>query len=137
MLQRAQTETLYPGMWQIITGKIKRKEKAVATALRELREETGLTAERFWVVPIVGSFFDPRSDSVQMTPLFAAEVSIAAEPTLSEEHERYEWANLNRACELLVWPGHLNAVQAVNTYIVAEREAAGLSELKTKSQKGK
>lgn len=137
MLKRAATESLYPGMWQIITGKIKRTEKAFVAGVRELKEETGLTADRFWTVPMVGSFFDPVRDRVQMCPLFAVEVPASAEPVLSEEHECYEWAAPARARELLVWPGHLGAVQMVLDYIITGRKAASLSEIKTKPQKGK
>ncbi len=130
MLKRSPTEKLYPGMWQIVTGKIRRTEKALHAALRELREETGLPAKRFWVAPIVGSFFDPLGDAVQMCPLFAAEIAPSAEPVLSKEHQQYVWATFKKAQELLVWPGHLDAVRIVRNYIVAEREAASLTEIK-------
>ena len=130
MLKRSLTEELYPGMWQILTGKIKQSEKATHAALRELREETGLAAHRFWVAPIVGSFFDPRENSVQLCPLFAAEVGSADVPVLSIEHDEYEWASAAKARKLLVWPGHLDAVQIVENYIVANREAASLTEIK-------
>lgn len=83
-----------------------------------------------WVAPMVGSFFDRLEDSVQMCPLFAVEVAALAEPVLSKEHQQYEWATLKRARELLVWPGHLDAVQIVRSYIVGAREAASLTEIK-------
>ena len=131
LLKRSSGEKLYPGMWQIITGKIKRGEKAMSAALRELMEETGFSAIRFWVAPIVGSFFDPSKDRVQMCPLFAAEVASSASPKLSEEHQEYEWASFKRTQELLVWPGHLDAVKIVRDFIVAGREAASLTELES------
>jgi dihydroneopterin triphosphate diphosphatase len=137
LLKRSSEEKLYPNMWQIITGKIKRAEKAMHAALRELYEETSLPVRRFWVAPIVGSFFDPVANKVQMCPLFAVEVASTAMPALSKEHQQYEWATAKRVRELLVWPGHLEAVQIVQKYIVAGREAAILTELKPQLQKGK
>lgn len=137
MLRRAKTEKVYPGMWQIVTGKIKRGEKAVWAAVRELREETGLQPAHLWIAPIVGSFFDAGRDTVHMCPLFIAEVKEQAEPVLSKEHEAFEWAIPDRAHELLVWPGHHNAVRVALEYIIPGGEAAILSEQKTrKSLKG-
>lgn len=99
-------------------------------ALRELHEETALAAKRFWVAPIVGSFFDPMKDAIQFCPLFVVEVASDAEPRLSKEHQKYEWVTHKRARDLLVWPGHLDAVKVVRKYIIAEREAASLTEMK-------
>ena len=137
MLRRAPSETLYPNMWQIITGKIKRAERALNAGLRELHEETGLKAKRFWVAPVVGSFFDPLGDNVQLCPLFAVEVAPSAEPVLSKEHCQYEWASFKRTRKLLVWPGHLEAVRIVRSYIVQEREASRLTEIRTKGAERK
>jgi 8-oxo-dGTP pyrophosphatase MutT (NUDIX family) len=131
LLKRSTDEKLYPGMWQIITGTIQVGEKAIHAAVRELKEETGCSAIRFWIAPIVGSFFDPRKDRVQMCPLFAAEVAPTEEPALSDEHQEFEWASLKRTQELLVWPGHRDAVKVVRDFIVAGREAAGLTEIET------
>ena len=44
LLQRQEGESLHPGMWQIITGTIDEGERALDTARRELKEETGLSA---------------------------------------------------------------------------------------------
>ncbi len=130
ILKRSSTEKLYPNMWQIITGKVKRAEKPVHAALRELREETGLSARRFWVAPMVDSFYDPLGNTVEMCPVFAAEVSTSAEPTLSGEHQAYAWATSRRATDLLVWPKHIEAVRMVRDYIIAGREASRLTEIR-------
>jgi len=65
-----------------------------------------------------------------MCPLFAVQVAPSAEPVLSSEHQQYVWATFKKAQELLVWPGHLDAVRIVRNYIVAERQAASLTEIK-------
>ena len=41
LLKRSETE-IYPGLWQMVSGKIQVNEKAYQTALREIKEETGL-----------------------------------------------------------------------------------------------
>jgi 8-oxo-dGTP pyrophosphatase MutT (NUDIX family) len=128
VLRRSSTEKLYPDIWQIVTGRIRRGENTVKAALRELREETSLPVSRFWTVPLVGSFFDSKEDAIQIYPLFAAEVSTTAEPILSREHQEYKWVTLKRALNLLVWPGHHAAVQTVHSFVVSGREAARLTE---------
>jgi len=39
----------YPGLWQMVTGKIKPYEKAYQTAMREIKEETGLVPVQLWL----------------------------------------------------------------------------------------
>jgi dATP pyrophosphohydrolase len=137
VLQRAESERLYPGMWQIITGRIRRSEKAAKAALRELREETGLTPERLWIAPLVSSFFSLAGDRVELCPLFAVEVGRAAEPLLSKEHQQYEWATFERTKSLLVWPGHHESVRLVMDYIVNGSEAGRLTEIKPEARERK
>ena len=45
------------GLWTIPTGAVKKKETVTACAIRECREETGLTVE---LTGLVGVFSDPR-----------------------------------------------------------------------------
>ena len=42
LLRRSAHDSL-PGVWQPVTGRIHRRESALAAAAREVREETGLT----------------------------------------------------------------------------------------------
>ena len=52
LLKRAENQ-VYPGLWQMVTGKIEDNEKAYQTAIREIKEETGLTPLQLWVAPTI------------------------------------------------------------------------------------
>jgi dATP pyrophosphohydrolase len=120
---------MYPGIWQLVTGSMKAGERAVDAAMREFREETGMSAKRFWVVPFVNSFYVPIHDAIHLSPVFAMEVEKEALVALSSEHQDYRWCSFEEAKQKLVWPGHRHAVQLVHEYIVGGQEAAGLLSL--------
>jgi 8-oxo-dGTP pyrophosphatase MutT (NUDIX family) len=130
LLQRAHNEELYPNSWQIVSGGSEAGETAIATALRELHEETQLAPERMWTVPHLNVFYDPRNDVIQHSPVFAVEVAPNAEPVLSHEHQAFEWCQLVRAKKLLVWPGQVGALEITHDYIVGGRPAAALTEIR-------
>lgn len=129
LLHRAHDEELYPDSWQIASGGIEDGETAIATALRELQEETQLAVRRMWVVPHVNVFYDPRRDVIQNSVVFAVATDADAEPVLSHEHQAYEWCAVDRAKQLLVWPGQVTALEITHEYIVKGKAAARLAEI--------
>ncbi len=129
LLQRAEDEELYPGLWQIVTGSMKKNESAEKAACRELEEETGLFIKRFWTVPIVDSYFDARNDAVQMVPVFAAEVDAALDVRLSHEHQQFDWLTFAAAKDRVVWPGQRQAIETVHEFIAGVKDAARLLEI--------
>ena len=129
LLQRAETEKLYPGIWQFVTGSIEKGEKAVDAALREVAEETGLKPKAFWVVPYVNSFYDPNWDSVNLSPAFAAEVVSSSKPALSDEHSMFQWCGYNEAMKKLVWPGQRECLKITHEYIVKNATAGKLTRI--------
>lgn len=116
LLKRAENE-VYPGLWQMVSGRINPDEPAYLAAIRELEEETGLLPIKMWVVPTVNSFYYPKDDSVTMIPVFLFEVPYEGEVQLSEEHTEYLWAAADAATERLAWPGQRNAVRIITEYI--------------------
>lgn len=129
VLRRSPQVSLFPGIWQIITGRIEAGEHAVHAAEREVREETGLAAERFWSLPFINSFYEPVHDIVHLCPHFAVQVVGDAEVRLSEEHEEFEWCQFERAQTLLLWTGQRTGVRIVETQIVQGTEESRLLEI--------
>jgi len=130
LLKRADYQ-VYPGLWQMVTGKIKESEKAYQTAIREIKEETGLTPLQLWVAPTVNSFYEPKDEYICLLPVFAAIVE-ADTIQLSDEHTEYKWVNKSEAQKLLAWEGQRKAVQIIEDYFLNEKSFFHFVEIKLK-----
>ena len=131
VLKRAAGDKLFPGIWQIVTGVIEKGEHAVHAVVREMKEETGLSPQRLWRLPLVNSFYDSGRDVIHLCPHFAAEVASTAMPRLSHEHEAFEWCAFDRAQSLLPWSGQRAGIKAVETQIVTGSHESMLLEIPT------
>jgi len=100
IIKRCDTDTIYPGIWQIVTGKIEPGEKAYETALREIKEETGLKQERLFVIPHTTTFYSPEQDAVSLVPLFFC-MTREKNVTLSKEHSDFKWLDAEKASKKL------------------------------------
>lgn len=129
MLRRSKSEKLYPDAWQTVTGSMEAGETPMQSALRELKEETGYTPQKLWVVPLVNTFYSVRQDAINHTVVFAAQVPSTSVPILSKEHHQFLWCSINKAKELCVWPGQRKALEIVHEFIVRGKQAAEFSEI--------
>src|SRR5262245_12816178 len=93
----------YQGSWQTVYGGIHARESAVVAALRELKEETGLTPIAMWQVEYLESFYFKPHDYVLLMPVFAVEVSKSAVITLNEEHDDLRWVAEARIDSSFMW----------------------------------
>jgi dihydroneopterin triphosphate diphosphatase len=130
VLKRASNNKVYPGLWQMINGKIKSTEKAYETALRELKEETGLTPVKLWTVPSVNLFYTPENDSITIIPVFAAKVKDSAKVIISKEHSEFQWLVPSKAKRKLAWAGQRKSVDLIAKYFLDERKYFDLIEIK-------
>jgi len=115
LLKRAEKE-IYPGLWQMVTGKVEEGETAYQTALREIKEETGLKPERLWVVPNVNTFYSHEINAISMLPVFAAKVKGAEKITICNEHTEYCWYNTEKTKNVLAWEGQRHSVDLISRY---------------------
>jgi 8-oxo-dGTP pyrophosphatase MutT (NUDIX family) len=96
-------DTRCPGSWEIVHGKIDPGEAYEDAALRELREETGLEAERLLSITMHSFYLMPQR-TVQLAAVFAAVVAGDAKVTLGEEHCRHAWLTPSQARRRFTWP---------------------------------
>lgn len=123
LLKRASDERLYPGMWQMVTGRIEHGETALQTARREIEEETGCAFPLLTVVPYVASFYFAPDDSIHHVPVFAAEAEVSDHVRLSAEHEEFAWLTYEEAWRRLVFPGHREGLRILRDYILLDARA--------------
>jgi 8-oxo-dGTP pyrophosphatase MutT (NUDIX family) len=91
-----------PGSWEMVHGSIRRGETPEKAALRELREETGLAADRLYNVTTHG-FYLHQTGNVEVAVVFCAFVN-SLEVTLGKEHDRFEWLSRAKATTRFAWP---------------------------------
>ena len=118
LLLKRSPEQYYPNLWQMVSGKIKESETAYNTALREIKEETNLSPEKFWVAPTVNSFYSPDKDYICLIPVFAAKVKYDYKVILSKEHVEYKWATPEQAKQMLAWDGQRKSVDIIVDYFL-------------------
>ncbi|MFC2130713.1 NUDIX pyrophosphatase [Bacteroidota bacterium] len=118
VLKRASDLSVYPDLWQVITGTIEGNDTALQTAFREIDEETGLKPIKLWTVPYVAVFFDVRGDQIHSSPVFGALVNQAKEVKLSEEHKDYKWCDYDECIKILELPSHKEGTKIFCEYIL-------------------
>ena len=118
LLLKRSPEQYYPNLWQMVSGKIKENETAYNTALREIKEETSLIPEKFWVAPTVNSFYSPDKDYICLLPVFAVKVKYESKVILSKEHVEFKWVAPEESKQLLAWDGQRKSVDVIVDYFL-------------------
>lgn len=99
-------------VWQFIAGGGEDNEKPIETALREIKEETGVTAEKLTelksvaFVPAVVVAENMRTHwnkNIFVIPEYSFAFECSADPTISHEHSEYQWLPYDTARKLLKW----------------------------------
>jgi dihydroneopterin triphosphate diphosphatase len=102
-----------PGSWEAVHGHIEPGETPADAAARELREETGLSAERLYNLSRVETFYQHRLDEVALVPVFAAFVRPDAVVRTGMEHDWHEWLPPAAAKRRFAWPREARALDDV------------------------
>ncbi|HEX6942123.1 MAG TPA: NUDIX domain-containing protein [Gemmatimonadaceae bacterium] len=107
-LRRA-ADTRCTGAWEIVHGRVEPGERPEAAAVREVREETGLAAERLYNLTCQ-PFYLHRQATVQVSVVFVAFVA-SEEVHLGSEHDLAEWLTPDEAMARLSWPRSISALR--------------------------
>lgn len=120
MILKRATGVKYSGQWRMIGGKAKKDEKLYNTALRELKEETGLAPLLFWCIPSVNQFYDHKTDTTRQIPAFGGELSSDADIILNHEHSEHKWISAEEIDDYILWPEQRRLMTLLAT-IVTEK----------------
>jgi dATP pyrophosphohydrolase len=110
-LQRAH-DTRCPTAWETVHGHIEAGESPEEAAVREVREETGLSVQRLYNVAVQPFYLHKRA-TVELAVVFAAFVDRAHPITLGGEHMRHEWLASDAALDRFVWPRERAALRDI------------------------
>ena len=108
VLRRAEG-TRCTGAWEVVHGRVDPGERPEEAAVREVREETGLSIERLYNLTCQ-PFYLHRLSTVQVAVVFVAFVG-DGDVTLSVEHDQAEWLPPDEASALLSWPRSISALR--------------------------
>jgi len=129
LLKRAENDKLYPGIWQIVTGRIEKSEKAYETAYREVKEETGLMPGRLFVLPHTTTFYSPRTDAISLIPLFVCIVEDTG-VILSDEHSEFIWLDVLKASRKLYFKSQKENVKFIESNLRTKERLKTFTEIK-------
>jgi 8-oxo-dGTP pyrophosphatase MutT (NUDIX family) len=107
------------GAWEAVHGRIETGETPIQAAHRELAEETGLIATRWYNLSRVEAFYLHRLDQVALIPVFVAVVEAGAAVLLSEEHDSFQWLSVASAIETFAWPREQRAAADLATLLAS------------------
>lgn len=111
LIFKRSAEKIYSNQWRMVGGKVREGESSWEGALRELKEETGITPVKFWAIPSVNQFYESKTDTVHSIPAFAAELDVSAEIQLDEEHSGYKWVRIDEVELYIKWPEQRRLMQ--------------------------
>jgi len=120
LLLRRASEVL-KGAWCQIAGGLEAGERAWETALRELREETGLVPEELHSAGMCEQFYDARLEGIYMAPVFVAFVDTHAAVALNREHSEYRWIRLEDVDEYLATPNQREMFAHIRRHFVERK----------------
>jgi len=95
---------IYAGQWRMVGGKVNKSETSYEAALRELEEEISATPNLFWAIPSLNQFYNPKTDTIQQVPAFAAKLAANQSIRLNHEHSDYQWILKDEINDFISWP---------------------------------
>jgi dihydroneopterin triphosphate diphosphatase len=106
MLLLKRTDEMLKDQWLHVAGGIEDGETPDQTVIRELKEETGLSADKLYSASLVEQFYERRRNCIDVVPVFVAYVQNEGEVVLNSEHSDFQWVTFEKAFQLAAFGSH-------------------------------
>ncbi|MCB5239131.1 NUDIX domain-containing protein [Niallia circulans] len=94
-------------------GSLEQGEQAWQAALREVKEETGITNLLLYSTNTFDQIYSPLENYIYIAPVFVGFIEEDDHVRLNDEHSEYKWLSFKEANEYVSLPGN----DEVLTYI--------------------
>jgi dihydroneopterin triphosphate diphosphatase len=105
-------------VWCYIGGAIEEGEKAWESALREVKEETGITNVLLYSTNKFDQIYSPKENYIYVAPVFVGYVDEQQEVTLNYEHSEYKWLSFKEAIATVSLPGNDEVLMSIEKHFV-------------------
>jgi len=109
------------GTWQMVSGRIESGETGWEAALREIKEETGLTPDRFYSANTMEAFYEVNQNCINLIPVFVGFIDTDKDVQLSHEHSEYKWITVDEAQDYLVFSHQEEMLQTIERLFVRNK----------------
>ncbi len=120
LLMRRSQSVYFPGIWQMVTGKVEDDENVKNAVFREIQEETGIDCVELYNVDVT-MFYEQPKDSIAFSANFCGYVNSNNPVVLSErEHDAFKWSTFEEASALLAFPVQKESLSFIHSYFVLQ-----------------
>ncbi|MEK3887738.1 NUDIX hydrolase [Bacillus sp. FSL K6-3431] len=119
LLKRA--TSVLRGVWCYIGGCIEEGEKAWESALREIKEETGITKVLLYTSNKFDQIYSPKENYIYVAPVFVGYVEEQQDVKLNYEHRDHQWLSFDEAIETVSLPGNDEVLMSIEKHFVMRK----------------
>lgn len=105
--------TVLGGTWHGLHTKVRAGEPAYGAALRELRQTAGVIPTHLYSADLISQFYDHYSDTIALTPVFAALLDGPGPVILSPDYSDFAWCDPDEAVARLLSNAQRTAVRHI------------------------
>lgn len=120
----------YPAdSWCYVAGSIEEGETAWETAIREVKEETGMRCGEDYTLysgDTMEQLYNTAKDYIWIAPVFVALVHSEKEVEINHEHTEYRWMDIEEALKVLSFPEQKRVVRHIEEYFIDEHPTSYL-----------